>query len=488
MSKNRSKSKIIANSLANLAETIGEWQALTGGGSTLSTYATMQGDNNYALLTLNWMVLSYLYSGNGIFQRAIKLPVCDALSKGFEIDSDEASKEEIDEVFKWFRKHKLFKIIRQFLIWKRLFGGSAIIINSNQESLEEMNIKELKNSPIKFYAIDRWQISTTKLPFDYIDNVLYNIGDIENYFIAGKEIHKSRVLLGKGEEAPRNLARQLRGWGMSEGERIIRDLNLYLKTQDVLYEILDESKIDVYYIQGLANKLATLGGTTNIQTRIQAINEIKNYLNALLLDANDKFEQKQVSFGGIAEVMNQNRMGIASVINFPMTKLFGMSAAGFNAGEDDLENYNSMIESEIREPLKNETLPILVDMAFAIIYGDIPQYDINFPGLRILSTEQEEQIITSKTNRILMFFDRGLIQGEKTIEWAQKEGIIGIDVGYVPDKPEPNFQEGIEQPVSEEQFEQSKQINIYRKKPEVDFEDQVNNKRFFNKLFRRNKK
>ena len=483
MSKNRSTSKIIANSLADLATTINQWQSFTGGGSTLSTYATIQGDNNYALLTLNWIVLSYLFAGNGIFQRVIRLPVCDALSKGFEIDSDEASKEDIDKVFKWFRKYKLFSNTRQFLIWKRLFGGSALIINTNQNPEEELNIKELKNGPLRFYAVDRWQLSSTKMPFDYLDNISYDVGDLEHFFIFGRKIHKSRVLIGRGEEAPHYLARQLRGWGMSEGERIIRDLNLYLKTQDVLYEILDESKIDVYYIQGLANKLSTVGGTRTIQTRIQAVNEIKSYLNALLLDAQDKFDQKSLSFAGLAEVMNQNRMGIAAAINFPMTKLFGMSAAGFNSGEDDLENYNSMVESEIREPLKYDTLPILIDMAFQIVHGDVPQYEITFPPLRIMSAEQEEQIATSKTQRIWGWYDRGAIGMDKAVSWGQKEGIIGIDVGYVPEKPEPNFQEGVDQ-------EQQNTVSVYRKKqqtPEVPDMPNSKVKKFFNNIFNKEK-
>lgn len=480
MSKNRSKSKIIANSLADLSLALTNWESLTGNQNLLSTYATVQGDLNPALITLNWVVLSYLYVNNGIFQRAIRRPVMDAFSRGFEIDSDEASKEDIDEVFKWFRKHKLFSTIRYFEIWKRLFGGSAILIVTNQDPIEPLDMKSINYSPIKFLTVDRWQLSSTKMPFDYFDQVTYDIGELDYYYIFGKKVHKSRIILGKGQEAPHYIARQLRGWGISEGERIVRDLNLYLKTQDVAYEILDESKIDVYYIQGLANKLASIGGTSNIQTRIQAVNKIKSYLNALLLDAQDKFEQKQITFAGLAEIMNQNRMGIASAIGLPMTKLFGMSSAGFNSGEDDLENYNSMVESEIREPNKNDVLPILVDLAFTIVHGHVPQYEINFPALRVMSTEQEEQINTSKQERVLALYDRGLIQGDKTVEWLQKEGLIGIDVGYVPEKPEPNYPEGVEQG-GQAELQQSKQVSVYRKKP-------VENKRFFNNLFNREKK
>ena len=86
--------------------------------------------------------------------------------------------------------------------------------------------------------------------------------------------------------------------GMSEAERMLRDLNNYLKTGDVLYEILDESKLDIYKIKDLANKLLTAGGTSQITKRIQAANEVKNYVNALILDTEEEYEQKSLTFAG----------------------------------------------------------------------------------------------------------------------------------------------------------------------------------------------
>ena len=95
---------------------------------------------------------------------------------------------------------------------------------------------------------------------------------------------------------------------------MIRDLNLYLKTQDASFELIDEAKIDVYKIDGLAQKMATAGGTSKITQRVQAANEIKNYINALVLDAKEDYQQKQMTFAGLADVMNQNRLGVAAAL------------------------------------------------------------------------------------------------------------------------------------------------------------------------------
>jgi len=68
------------------------------------------------------------------------------------------------------------------------------------------------------------------------------------------------------------------------------------------------------------------------------------------MDMKDDYEQKQITFTGLSDVLSQIRYGIAADVKMPMAKLFGMSASGFNSGEDDIENYNAMIESSVRRP------------------------------------------------------------------------------------------------------------------------------------------
>ena len=38
------------------------------------------------------------------------------------------------------------------------------------------------------------------------------------------------------------------------------------------------------------------------------MNEMKNFNNALVLDKNDEYDQKQITFSGLAEVMKENRI------------------------------------------------------------------------------------------------------------------------------------------------------------------------------------
>lgn len=437
MSKKKHARQAIDNSLTELVGAVRLASQLTGG-STLSSYGTIGFSNNYSLITLNRIILTYLYTGNGIFQTAIQLPIQDAISKSIEIDSGEMSSEDIDEIMEWWEKNELWDVILNYFTWVRLYGGGAIIINSNQDPSSPLNLKGLQNSPIDFYDVDRWQIDSGSA--GYKDDVFSDYWNQEYFYLYGEKIHHSRVLRSRGKRAPSYVRRQLRGWGMSEGERMIRDLNLYLKTQDVLYEILDESKIDVYKIKGLANKLLTRGGTSSIARRVQAANEIKNYVNALVLDVEEEFEQKSMTFTGVAEVMNQNRMNVSAAMRFPMTKLFGLSASGFNTGESDLENYNMMVDSEVRPKLR-PTVRKLLNIGMVKCFGYIPTYNFTFPSLRVLSAVDEESIKSSQLNRALTLYDRGLIDSKEVAEISRKNKIIEIETkaeqGLIAPQPMP---------------------------------------------------
>lgn len=434
MSRKKSRQRI-DNSLTHLVA--GIRAATVTGGSFLSAYNTISYANNYSLITLNRIILTYLYCGNGIFQTAIQLPIQDAISRGMEIESGEMDADDIEKIMEWWDREQLWNVVLDAKTWERLYGGGAVIINTNQDPETPFNRAGLQRTPVRFYDLDRWQIDIrTVRPRGYS----YEYSEPEYYWLEGTKIHSSRIMRLTGKRAPSYIRRVLRGWGLSEGERLIRDLNLYLKTQDVLYEILDESKVDVYKISGLANKLMTTGGTETVQRRIQAANRIKNYVNALVLDTKEEFEQKSLTFAGLAEVMRENRIGIASALRMPVTKLFGLSASGFNTGESDLENYNAMVESEVRRDIK-PVIRWMLDSGMSKLFGYVPSYKIKFPPLRLLSALDEEQVKTSHQNRLLALYDRGLMDSGEIGDAADKAGLVEIETkaaqGILPPQPEP---------------------------------------------------
>lgn len=405
------------------------------GTTSASSYPFMLGGaTQYNPITLNRILLNYAYMTFGIIQTFVDQPVEDGLRGGVEIETDELSEEDINLLQDILVELKDYEAIKTTMKWARLFGGAGLIINSDQDPTTELDMDLVsEDSPLSFIDADRWELTLNymleeKIPCPY------------NYY--GQPIHRSRVLKINGKEAPSFIRRRLQGWGMSILERVIRDINAYTKNQDVIYELLDEAKQDIWLLDLLNSKLATAQGSSLIQQRLELANKMKNYSNAIIMDKNDSYEQKQISFGGLGEMQNQNRIGVASAVRMPMTKLFGMSASGFNSGEDDIENYNSLIESEIRAQLR-EPVHTVIKLRCKQLFGFIPEhFEVKYKPLRILSAEQEENVKDKKFNRNSALFSQGMYTGKEYAEVNRKDGITSIDTEVSkglrePEPPQP---------------------------------------------------
>lgn len=411
--------------------------------SNLTSFNPIINNNIYAPITLNWNILMYMYKTHGVIQTAIDMPVLDSMRGGIEIKSDEISTDEIEELEDEMEEDGTIEALIEATTWKRLFGGAALIVNTGDDPASELNFdKPVKK--VEFYAANRWELMTVWKPNDMQAQLtpwLWAAAKNTEYvYFYGQRLHKSRVLVMSGKAAPYIIRWQLQGWGMSEIERMVEDFNIYIKSKNVLYDLLNEAKTDIYKFKGFNNQLITAGGTEKALQRMALINTSKNSNNAIGIDLEDEYDQKQIAFSGLAEVMKENRIGIASALRMPMTKLFGISSAGFNSGEDDIENYNAMVESEVRQPMR-PILRKILKLKLAAKFGFEPKFKFGFNPLRVMSSVDEETVKTSKQNRYLADYDRGLIDSKEYGDVMQKEELIPIATkaadGLLDDHPSP---------------------------------------------------
>lgn len=416
----------ISNSLTTLIDGI-----TTGQGTQVSQIDTLFINQRWYLVSNYRQLLSQAYAEHGIIQTLIDQPVDDGFRAGFDIKSEMIDGDDVEKIVVYMERNKIIHSIIQAAKWSRLYGGGAILILTDQDPTQPLNIKRIgKDTPLEFRSVDMWELFCSEQNVQNAPDVGKklgeNLGDFYDYY--GHKIHKSRVIRIEGKEPPSYVRPRLRGWGMSEIERLVRSLNQYMKNQNVIFDLLDEAKVDVYKMDGLNDSLMTANGTTKVATRIQHANTLKNYNNALTLDAKDDYVQKQISFTGLAEVLVQIRQGIASDLKMPITKLFGVSATGFNSGEDDIENYNSMIESEVRSKIKY----VVADVVCIIcqkLFGFMPEdLIINFRPLRILSALDEEQVKEKKFNRVMSAFQSGLATAQEAKESINKDGLLGVEL------------------------------------------------------------
>ena len=278
--------------------------------------------------------LSELFVEIGLIQVIVKQPVDDAFKGGVTVNSKQLSPDQLLELKDALvREDDIGKLVETFY-WNRLFGGAGTLILTDQDPATPLNLDAInENTPLEFRACDMWELYFDLQNTEGYDAAIQN-EKYEFFSYYGTKVHKSRVLKLKGLDAPSFLRPRLRGWGFSVVEALVRSVNQYLEGTSLIYELIDEAKIDVFGIKNLTNTLLAPGGTEQVGQRIQLANKQKDFQHALVMDSEDSYEQKTLTFSGLADVMREIRMQVACDLRMPLTKLFGISSAGFNSGED----------------------------------------------------------------------------------------------------------------------------------------------------------
>lgn len=426
----------LANSLGGLCEQLNIGAGGLPYGPQISQASTLFDNNRWYLISNLRQLLSQIYVEHGIVQTMVDQPVDDGFRAGFEVKTAQLDGDDIEKLMVYCKRNRVIQNIMQATKWGRLYGGGAIVLLTNQNPKAPLRLDLInEKTPLEFRSVDMWElyydVQNTAGTLEVGEEMGANLSEHYDYY--GQQIHHSRVFRIIGKEAPSFIKPRLRGWGMSELERLVRSLNQYLKNQDVIFDLLDEAKVDVFRIKGFNNALLNTSGTNEIAKRVQFANNIKDYNNALTMDSQDEYEQKQIAFTGLAEVLLQIRQGIAADLKMPMTKLFGISAAGFNSGEDDIENYNSMIEGEIRNKIEwivVDCLNVCCQKLFGFVPDDLM---IQWNPLRMLNAKEEEEVKDSQMARVTSAFTLGLASGKEAKEAINKDSLLGIEVDDTTD-------------------------------------------------------
>ena len=285
MSKNRNKRNKKQNSITNVPEkkmndmsAYSELLRL----NTLFTQEPLVRATKHSLITLNWQELTYAYVNFGLVQRFIDQPILDALRGGIVVKSKELG-DKVKDIDIYMKDKGIYDAFINANKWKRLYGGGGLIINTSGKPDQPLNIDDIpQGAELELYDADLWELN-------YAFNV-ESVNEFENdegtgtvkYNYYGVPLNDQRVIRLSGKRAPALVRRQLRGWGMSELERLMMSINQYMKNQQCIFEGLDEFKLDVYKFTGFNEALAT-ANEEQIAKKVREVNDNKNFQNAVVL-------------------------------------------------------------------------------------------------------------------------------------------------------------------------------------------------------------
>ncbi len=327
----KTKASQANDGFANIAKGIG------GKKDTLQNTSYVRSTLN---LDKNYELAEELYLYNWLVGNIADIPANEVTREWCEITSTQS--EQIKKIKKLFKKLKLKQKIKQAHAYADLFGGCALymVVNDGFHQDKPLNLKTIKQGSFKKLRI---------LEPSHLIPVITSTSEPEYYrlFAVNGEtltIHRSRLLIFKGIELTQNKKIEYNYWGGSKVQRSIEPIIASDTAINAIVNMLTETNVNVYKLDGLT-ELAIDDADEDAIKRIQIIDTMKSYLNALVLDSKDDFVKRTNDFKDLHQIDNASLIRVTGSAEIPATLLFGKSPDGMNAtGASDFQNFYNRIK------------------------------------------------------------------------------------------------------------------------------------------------
>ena len=310
------------------------------------------------------------YRSSAMIRRATDLPAEDSVRewRAWQANKDQIEKLEAEEK-RLMLKPKLYEARRR----ARLFGGSAILIGDGASNPAlPLNLRRLGSGGIKYLTvISKGHLTPSEMDLDplsptYEQPLFWSIKTSNGNSV---RIHPSRMAIFQGVPTIGD-SNGMFIWGDSILQAMMEALNRVDEGANNINALLYEAKIDILGINNFMEDLKNFGKEYEsvVQARAELVNVMKGINSVVMMDKEDVWEQKTMSFGGLPDVLMQFMQLASAAAGLPMTLLFGMSPAGLNAtGDNDVRNYYDRVKT-------HQTLhmsPTMTTLDEAIIYSSL---------------------------------------------------------------------------------------------------------------------
>lgn len=303
---------------------------------------------SYGLQYIDDYQLAAIYKSNWLGRKIVDIPAMDAVRKGrdwqAEQDQIEAIEAEQNRLGFW---HKLLEV----KVKARLWGGAALFIGTGEQDLmQPLNVEGTKKGGIKYLTVlSRRDVEAGPIEQDVLSEFY---GKPAYYEVTGNasmvRIHPSRLAIFIGSPHGDNLLNfgLNAGWGDSIIEAVYSAMKNADATAANIASLVFEANVDVFRIPEFMNGLADPAYKDRLLERFTLAATAKGINRALVLDKEEEYERKTISFATLPDVMQSFLQMAAGAADIPVTRLLGQSPAGMSStGESDMNNYYDRVSS-----------------------------------------------------------------------------------------------------------------------------------------------
>ena len=302
----------------------------------------------YGFQMLDEIQIANIYRSNWMGRKAVDIPALDAVRKGRDW---QAEQKQIELIEAEQNRLGFWKKLLEVLIKARLWGGAALYIGTGDNDLASPLAPErIKKGGVRYLTVlGRRDLAAGEIDQDVMSEFY---GKPAYYEVTGVNslvrIHPSRFALFVGAaQADAFLNGGInQGWGDSVLEAMYAAMKNADATAANIASLVFEANVDVFRIPDFMASLADPTYSQRLLDRFMLAATAKGINRALILDKDEEYDRKTISFATLPDVMQQFIQQFCGAADIPMTRFLGTAPSGLGSnGDHSMANYHDRIAS-----------------------------------------------------------------------------------------------------------------------------------------------
>lgn len=368
--------------------------------------------------------LETAYIENWIARAIVDFPVDDATREWRHFSTDDAMLIQQAE-----KKFRLQTVTQESFKWAGVYGGAGTLMLTDQDLAKPLNVNKIKKGSLKkLLMLDRMHINGFRYNTTDVTSPSYMRPEIYRITNGTQDIHHSHFVIAPGAALPMRLRLINSGWDDSQLRRCLEDIKDSVAAKGGIASLILEANVDTISKANLSSDLASGDMDEAIIKRWQLFGMMKSMFRLALLDSNETFDRKSVTFSGLGEILSVLMEWTSGASRIPMTRLFGVQAKGLgDSGQGDMNNYNNNIRGE-QESKYRPFLERIDEVLIRSTLGAMPD-DLEFqfaPLAQPSDSELHDQRLSSaQTDDIRLA--QNVVRKSQIARTLMEKGEYGID-------------------------------------------------------------
>lgn len=266
-----------------------------------------------------------------------------------------------------------------------------------------------------------------------------------SWFVMGKQIHASRLLMIISREVPDMLKPAYNFGGISMSQLMEPYVNAWLRTRESVSDLLHS-----FSISGIKTNMASTlsgGNGDDLFSRAKLFNQIRDTRGLMLLDKDEEeFFQFNTPLSSLDKLQAQSQEHMAAPSHTPLVKLLGITPSGLNAStEGEMTAYYDYIRA-MQENIFTKPLQKILEIIQLDQFGEIdPAIGFEYLPMVELDGEALSRVRKADADAGVAYITAGVISAEEErtrLAADPQSGYTSLDAESLPEPIDPDAPAG----------------------------------------------